>query len=593
MSLQLRYTVDFSSADQHLFNLELHIPSHQHQQLTLSLPSWLPGSYMIRDFAKNIINLSATDQVEITAIDKQSWQVNTGGKACIIRYQVYALDHSVRTAFLDRQRAFFNGSSVFLAVVEMSDIEHLLEVKAPQFSNQWQVATGLPRANNTAKYHFGHYVAADYAQLIDCPFEVAPFDHVEFEVAGVCHHLILSGRHYGDLPRIASDLTKLCQHHIDLFERDIEQTPPFSEYWFLTNILPNGFGGLEHKNSTALLCSTFDFANKNSPIEVNDSYQSFLSLASHEYFHAWNICRIKPQEFIPYPLDQECYTQQLWAYEGITSYYDDFSLYRSGIISFEKYLSLLSKTISRVNRGQGQSKQSVIESSFYTWTKFYQQGADAQNNIVSYYTKGSLVALWLDLTIRERSHYQYSLDDVMRKLWQDFGKPNIGTKLNDIIDIASALIKQDLTQELLELLHGKTTIPLQKLLDNVGVALESQASKVQSPLIPSTCEHNPYLGISIKASDTGVVVTTVAQDSPAEQAGINAQDQLIAFDKLVLSSTNLATVVANLSLGQSFAVDFIRQGQLLTTELTLVESPQELSKLVVTKPDLTVRWQQH
>lgn len=292
MNNRVQYSVEFSNANQHIFNIELHIPAHQQHQLTLSLPSWLPGSYMVRDFAKNIITIEADNDVTATANDKQTWQLVTHGNACVIRYQVFALDHSVRTAFLDRQRAFFNGSSVFLSVVEMSNFQHQVTLKAPGFTPDWRVATGLPRSDDTLKYQFGSYLADNYQHLIDCPFEISPFEHIEFDVAGVCHHLILSGKHYADLPRVASDLTKLCQHHIDLFERDNNQTPPFREYWFLTNIMPSGFGGLEHKNSTALLCSTFDFANKNKPEELTEQYKTFLSLASHEYFHS---CKISPK----------------------------------------------------------------------------------------------------------------------------------------------------------------------------------------------------------------------------------------------------------------------------------------------------------
>ena len=394
--MSVTYRVNFENAHKHLYNVTLEIPAHQQRTLHLSLPAWIPGSYMIRDFAKSIINLKANivdTPLDITLIDKQHWSINTNGNACTVSYQVYAFDSSVRTAYLDQNRAFFNGTSLFIAVDEFTHELQQVELIAPTFTKQWKVATGLQRNTATPVYSFGTYYSDNYAELIDCPVEIGNFTALTFTVADTPHYIILNGKHYADTERVIKDVAKLCQHHIDLFEKETDGKPPFNEYWFLTNILPSGFGGLEHKNSTALLCSTFDFPNKNKPDELADGYKTFLSLVSHEYFHTWNVCRIKPEEFVPYTLDNESYTKQLWAYEGITSYYDDFSLFRTGIISFEDYLTLKSKTISRVNRGNGQLKQNLIESSFYTWTKFYQQGADAANNIVSYYTKQ--VAQWL------------------------------------------------------------------------------------------------------------------------------------------------------------------------------------------------------
>ncbi len=592
MNNTINYTIDFSKTNQHLFNIELTIPAHQSDTLTLSLPSWLPGSYMIRDFAKNIVIISSDGSTKLTAIDKQTWLLNTQGKACTIAYQVYALDHSVRTAFLDTRRAFFNGSSVFLCVNEFVDSTHQVLIKEPEFDQQWQVATGMPRASGTQKYQFGSYVASDYHQFIDCPFEISQFDHIEFDVAGCTHHLILSGKHYADTKRVVKDLTKLCQHHINLFESEGALTPPFNEYWFLTNIVPNGFGGLEHKNSTALLCSTFDFANINEPNQLTPQYKSFLSLASHEYFHAWNVCRIKPVEFTPYDLTTERYTQQLWAYEGITSYYDDFSLYRTAIISFEDYLELLSKTFTRVNRGSGQNKQSLIESSFYTWTKFYQQGADAQNNIVSYYTKGSLLALWLDLTIRTETSNQYSLDNVMHQLWHKFGQPSIGTELIDLITIASELVGYDLYPAVSTILNDKKAIDLTPLLEKVGVSIEQMASKVDDVLKINTNSHQPYLGMMTKTAATGVQVVNVSEDSPAEITGISSGDQIIAIDNLVVSQQSIASVTACLTIGKPAQIAIIRHGELLMFDIVVRPAIKEITKLKVMSPNLVNIWQQ-
>ncbi|MER2493928.1 M61 family metallopeptidase [Catenovulum sediminis] len=605
--MSIQYSVNFDEANKHIFNVKIAIPKHEQSVLNLSLPAWIPGSYMIRDFSKNIINLTANkgrEALTIKLIDKQNWSIHSGGEAFTVEYQVYAFDSSVRTAYLDQSRAFFNGTSLFICVNEFQDQKHEVELLAPNFTDNWKVATGLQRATETSVYRFGKYYSDNYAQLIDCPVEIGDFTHLEFEVAGTPHYLILNGKHYADTRRLVKDVTKLCQHHIDLFERETGGKPPFKEYWFLTNILPSGFGGLEHKNSTALLCSTFDFPNVNKPDELSDGYKTFLSLVSHEYFHNWNVCRIKPEEFVPYSLNSESYTQQLWAFEGITSYYDDLSLFRTGIISFEDYLKLKSQTISRVNRGKGQLKQNLIESSFYTWTKFYQQGPDAANNIVSYYTKGSLLALWLDLTIRKATNAAKSLDDVMRALWTEFvnkGADYKGTQLDTIITIVDGLIVSDTTasaahstnirETFYQLLNDKAPIPLTELLADFGVELKQVPSKAASLLDKSPDAHSPYLGFMFKESKLGVDVMQVLEDSPAEKAGISVQDNIIAIDNIVVSKGNFANVVNNLVLNQDYTVSYIRNGELFNSVIQLSDAVNELSQMTVIDAEKAKNWQ--
>jgi predicted metalloprotease with PDZ domain len=595
--MTLKYTVNFDDVNKHLFNVKIEIPKHPQAILNLSLPAWIPGSYMIRDFSKNIINLSANKKNEpltIEPIDKQNWSIASNGEECIVEYQVYAFDSSVRTAYLDQNRAFFNGTSLFLSVNEFKNEKHEVNLVKPSFTEAWKVATGLQRTNKTSLFSFGIYESDNYAELIDCPVEIGDFTHLEFMVAGTPHYIILNGKHYADTERVINDVTKLCQHHIDLFEKDTGGKPPFDEYWFLTNILPTGFGGLEHKNSTALLCSTFDFPNVNKPEELTDGYKTLLSLISHEYFHSWNVCRIKPEEFIPYTLNNESYTKQLWAYEGITSYYDDFSLFRTGIVSFEDYLKLKSKTISRVNRGNGQLKQNLIESSYYTWTKFYQQGADAANNIVSYYTKGSLVALWLDLTIRKLTNTTKSLDDVMRVLWGDFlnnSNDYKGTQLDTIINIVNELTETNLTQEFNNLLNDKSPAPLTSLLAEFGVKLEQVPSKTASLLDVSTDCHNPFIGIIFKEAKLGVEATQILENSPAERAGISVQDNIIAIDNIVVNKANFTDVINNLTLNQNYIIAYIRNGQLFSSTIKPILPINELSQLIIFDNAKVKSWQ--
>ncbi|WP_206486215.1 PDZ domain-containing protein [Thalassotalea sp. G2M2-11] len=588
--MHVKYQISAIKPNSHLFEVSIHFQSKPNKEYTLSLPAWLPGSYMIRDFAKNIIELTAQDDdqqaLKIDAVDKQTWQLKAQSDTTHIRYQVFAFDLSVRTAYLDDQRGFFNGSSTFLAIEELRDCPCQLEIIAPNHHSHWRVATGLPRSNHTEKYSFGHYQADDYAHLIDCPVAIGDFDSFEFDVEGVTHHMVFTSRHYGDRERLSRDISKLCQHHINLFGE-----APFKEYWFITHLLADGFGGLEHKNSTILQASRFDLPNPSKPEELSDNYKTFLSLCSHEYFHAWNVCRIKPKAFMPYQLDKESYTEQLWAYEGITSYYDDFSLYRAGIIEFDDYLKILSKTATRVYRGKGELKQSVVESSFFTWTKFYQQGADAVNNIVSYYTKGSLIALWLDLTIREKSAGRYSLDNLMRELWIHFGRPAIGTEQDDFINIANILCGEDISQSFCKLLDNAKRVDLAPLLKQVGIAYTPSKFKQLNGLETiESSDYIPYLGAQYSAQPMGVKITQVIEDSPAANAGLAVNDMLVAVDNVKVNEKSLQALAEHLPANQAVTCHYFRDDQLLTSSLQFIDSPLCSITLTETDHQLSESW---
>ncbi|WP_267880163.1 M61 family metallopeptidase [Shewanella marina] len=296
------------------------------------------------------------------------------------------------------------------------------------------------------------------------------FTLAHFSAGGVPHDVVLTGRHFANMERLCQDLQKICEYQINLFGGKA----PFERYLFLTTVLDNGFGGLEHRSSTALMCGRNDLPTS-IDMPLNDHYRTYLSLCSHEYFHSWNVKRIKPACFTPYQLDKETYTRQLWAYEGITSYYDDLLTYRSGVVDNQNYLDMLSQTMTRVYRGQGRFKQSLKDSSFNAWTKFYQQDENAANAIVSYYTKGALFALFLDLTMRLDSHGQLSLDDVMQVLWQEHGETEIGTNEQSHQEIAERLLGRDMSEEF-SYLSRTDDIPLAPLLERFGVELIYRSS---------------------------------------------------------------------------------------------------------------------
>ncbi|MDD3355124.1 MAG: peptidase M61, partial [Zoogloea sp.] len=369
MSCPVRYTIQAIQPAAHLFEVTLHLERPDPAGQVFSLPAWIPGSYMIREFARNIVTLearSAGRSVPVSRSDKHTWHLPAGVEGPVeLAYTVYAWDLSVRTAHLDQTHGFFNGTSVFLRAHGHEAFPHRVEILPPKGLEEagWRVATSLPEASGeegaAERYGFGAYRAADYDDLIDHPVEMGCFTLAEFDACGVPHAVAITGRHDCDTARLLEDLKPICEAQIRLFGAPA----PMDRYVFLVMAVGEGYGGLEHRASTALLCSRSDLPHGGMEAPT-EGYRQFLGLCSHEYFHTWNVKRIKPAAFTPYDLSRENYTRLLWAFEGFTSYYDDLLLVRSGRIGIPDYLELLGKTISQVHKGLGRRKQSVAESSF-------------------------------------------------------------------------------------------------------------------------------------------------------------------------------------------------------------------------------------
>ncbi|QYK07128.1 M61 family metallopeptidase [Shewanella zhangzhouensis] len=584
----IRYRIIPSDPKAHLFEVNLEIPTPGVHQV-LSLPAWIPGSYMVRDFARNLIGIKAwqgNNPVALTQLDKQRWQVeNRSTEPLVLSYQVYAFDLSVRSAHLDMTHGFFNGSSVFLAVEGQTDRPLRVEIQAPTeiALNHWRVATTLQRRSGDA-WRFGAFEAENYDALIDHPVEMGDFTQASFEACGVPHHVVLTGRHRCDMERLCQDLKAICETQIQLFG-----TPaPFDEYLFMTMVLDNGFGGLEHRRSTALVCSRKDLPLSMDD-KVNKDYRTYLSLCSHEYFHSWNVKRIKPATFIPYALDSESYTRQLWAYEGLTSYYDDLLTLKAGKVDTQTYLDMLSETMTRVYRGVGRFKQSLRDSSFNAWTKFYKQDENAQNAIVSYYTKGALFGLYLDLVIRKETAGKESLDSLMRLLWTRFGLTGKGTEEESHQALVAELLGRDVS-DIFAYLDNTDDLPLAPLLAEFGVRMELRAASGQndtgggkpSPLTLS-------LGAKFKAEALGVRIQTVAESGSAHLAGLSAGDLLIAVDGLQ-ATANLENVLNSYNEGDELALHFFRRDELMTSTLTLKPAPLDTVSLHLEDAGAITAW---
>jgi len=530
----------------HLFEVHLTISQPAAEGQVISLPAWIPGSYMIRDFAKNIVTIEAEcndAKVALEKIDKQTWRAGPCSGALTLSYTVYAWDLSVRSAHLDATHGYFNGTSVFLRVHGQDEQPCSVELQAPQGDgyHDWRVATTLP-VSDAEPYSFGRFHAADYEELIDHPVEMGNFTLIEFEACGIPHAMAITGKHYADEERLKRDLTQICEYHINLFGE-----APFERYLFQTMVVGDGYGGLEHRSSTSLLCSRDDLPRSDEKT-ISEGYRGFLGLCSHEYFHSWNVKRIKPDVYRPYDLSTEVHTPLLWAFEGFTAYYDDISLVRCGLIPAESYLELLSQTITRVIRGHGRLKQTVSESSFDTWTKFYKQDENAPNAIVSYYTKGSLVALALDLTLRVNSNGQRSLDDVMRALWQRYGKPHQGISPQQMEALIAEIAGEDLTALLEQALRSTKDLPIDSLLSKIGVIYQlrtatSNADKGGKPAKDNN-ESPLALGVRYGKDPLGAKLLNVFDEGAAQQAGLSAGDIVVAVDGLRATMENIEKLLA-------------------------------------------------
>jgi predicted metalloprotease with PDZ domain len=583
----MHYYIHAIDPKAHLFQVTLTL-THANPDQIFYLPAWLPGSYMIRDFAKNIINIDAKENqlpLSVTQLDKQTWQLNNQGSDISLCYQIYAWDLSVRTAHLDTNHGFFNGSSVFLAAKGLESQPHSVTIAKPALTElaHWTLATSMTRTTGD-QFGFGDFSAQNYDDLIDHPVEMGELTIETFFAAGVPHDIVLSGKHRANMARLAKDLSAICEYEINLFG-----TPaPFKRYVFMTTVLDNGFGGLEHKASTALMCSRNDLP-QSLDAPVDKGYRTYLSLCSHEYFHSWNVKRIKPAEFTPFDLSQESYTEQLWAYEGITSYYDDLITFKSHCIDQAGYLTLLSQIMTRVYRGQGRFKQTLKQSSFNAWTKFYKQDENAANAIVSYYTKGALFGLFLDLTIRIETQGRNSLDDVMRQLWQQYGLTEIGTDPLSHQRIVETILDRP-CDDLFAYLNNTHDIPLKELLAQVGVAMTLRASEGSEDLGGGDAKgFNIGFGAKTKAESFGLKVLSVNQYSPAHQAGLSAGDLLIAANNLQVTS-QFEQQLQSLPVGEPLKLHWFRRDELMQGQLPICAAALDTVSLTIEQPNKTALW---
>ncbi len=511
----VRYVVSARDVHAHLYDIEMTIARPQAEQV-VSLPVWIPGSYLVREFSRHLQELSAHQgrrACPLTQHNKNTWSIRCqGGQPLTLKYRVYAFDPSVRTAWLDTRRGFFNGTSLCLSAHGQTDVPHHITVVPPNGTRGWRVATGLSPLQVDAR-GWGTYAAQDYDELIDSPFESGDFWSGEFVACGVRHRFVVAGAPASmDGPRLLADTQRICKAAIQMWHGPRGRAP-HRHYVFMLNAVDDGYGGLEHRHSTALIANRRDLPRLGESA-ASDGYVTLLGLISHEYFHTWNVKRLRPHEFARYDLQQENYTQLLWFFEGLTSYFDDLLLVRAGLIDAARYLKLLGKTIVQVDQTPGRKVQSVAQASFDAWVKYYRQDENTVNATVSYYTKGALVGLCLDLSLRQAGS---SLEDVMRGLWRrcSAGPMSEADLLQELQDRTG----RDWSAFIRQWVHSTDDLPLASLLRAHGVKIDIDKAPMSQ-----------RLGLRVQEGSAGLVIKAVLRDGAAEHAGMAAGDEWLGIE---------------------------------------------------------------
>jgi predicted metalloprotease with PDZ domain len=581
------YSLRLLDPQAHLFAITLTIKQPTALQ-RVSLPVWIPGSYLVREFAKNLQQLQAyqgSKKVALVQLDKSSWQVAcTTDHPLVLRYEIYAMDNSVRTAWFDTERGFFNGTSVFLQVEGQQGEVHELDLMTNKALPAWQVATALTPVKIT-KAGFGKYRAANYDELVDAPVTMGKFWSGSFAANGIPHRFVVAGAPPTfDGARLLADTKTICETEIKFWlgaktgARSASK-PPHQDYLFMLNAVDDGYGGLEHRSSTALICKRKDLPRLGDPaltrggtqsIDLKamqaEGYTTLLGLISHEYFHTWNVKRLRPTEFRQYDYARENYTQLLWFFEGFTSYYDDLLLRRGGLIDNAAYLKRLNTTINQVLQTPGRKVQSVAQASFDAWVKYYRPDENTPNATVSYYTKGSLVALCLDLTLRCEG--KTTLDMVMRGVWlRCAGGP---MTQDDLTSVLVELAGRSFAEEIAIWVHGTTDLPLKPLLVAQGLTVvEDPAPMVER------------LGLRV-TENSGIQIKTVLRGGAAERAGFAADDKWFGLE---VGNGKLATRWCLTKLDE-----IMLYAGSATTVGAWVERDKRMLKLSLTLPQSVTTW---
>ncbi|HET6972746.1 MAG TPA: PDZ domain-containing protein [Pyrinomonadaceae bacterium] len=523
--VDISFTVAMSRPHTHLFDVDVAIKrtANGPQEESLVMPVWTPGSYMVREFARNVQDFAANaagQPLKWEKTNKNTWRVVTNGATeWHATYRVYANELSVRTSELNSGHAFWNNANLLMYLDGFLKSPSTVRVLAPEV---WKVATGLPVVlgqKNTFR-------AENFDILYDSPFEASNFKTIVFNVKGVPHRIVIDGEGNYDPERMRVDVQKIVETQVALMGEI-----PYKDYTFILHLRSNAGGGLEHLNSTALGYPRFGFrirtgerttsAAPNAADNFERDYRGFLALVSHEFFHLWNVKRIRPDALGPFDYTQENYTKMLWVAEGITDYYADIALRRAGLVSEGDFLSATARSMWSLQNTPGRLEQTVEESSFDAWIKYYRQDENSNNSQISYYDKGALLGLLLDLEIRKRTSGAKSLDDVMRYLYAEYFKKNRNYGPSDFQKACELMAGASLDDFFNKYVRGIAELDYNAALDAAGLRLDTSAGA-----------GSVYFGADVAQDDDRLIVRRVYAGSPAYEQGLNAGDQIVAMDNM-------------------------------------------------------------
>lgn len=558
----LQYWVGMPKPESHLFEIRLKIQGNLllSSPLDLKMPVWTPGSYLVREYARHLQDLRVCDSegnpLKWQKVSKNHWQIQSeSATEILVFYRIFANELSVRTNHLDSSHGYFNGAALFLYVPGYE--KHPIQVTIEPPKN-WIVSTTLPTFPN----QINTFYAMDFDTLVDSPFEIGTHRLYEFEVQGKPHQLAIWGDGNVHPERLLTDFEKIITVESELFGG-----LPYERYLFLLHLSNQGFGGLEHKDSCSLIYSRFCFRS-------SDKYHRFMQLVAHEFFHLWNVKRIRPKALEVFDYEQENYTPSLWFSEGTTSYYDMVIPYRAGIFDVKGFLNAIAKEITRLQTIPGRLVQPLSESSWDTWIKLYRRESHSDNNQISYYLKGELVSFLLDLLIREKHGNQRSLDDVMRQMWLEFGQPEIGFTPEQLEQVIESIADTSLTNFFERYLYGLDELPYDQYLEPFGLQL-----------IAETKDETPYLGCKVATEKGREIIKFVETGSPAEAAGLDIHDELLALNGFKVTSDQLHDRLKDYKPGDTIELTFFHQDLLRTCQVTLTSPrPNHYQIVSVSEP---------
>lgn len=561
MQQAVHYRVSMPRPHSHLFEVEATFPAGP-DLLDALLPVWTPGSYLVREYARHLQDITASgpggEPLAVQRTDKRTVRVRAAGQAVTLRYRVYANELTVRTSHLDGSHGYFNGATLFLYTEATRGLPHRVTVVPPE---GWRAFCALDREGDT-------FLAPDYDELVDSPFEVGPHTPLTFTAAGVPHELIAWGDTVPESAKLLEDLRRVCEEEAKLFGG-----LPMKRYLFLVYLSDKGRGGLEHKASTALLFPRAGF-------QTARGWEDFLTLAAHEYFHLWNVKRIKPRALVPFDYAQENYTTLLWAFEGFTSYYDNLFVRRAGLMSASRYLTRLGETLTNLHTTPGRKVQPLAEASLLSWVKQYRPDENTFNSAISYYLKGEVVAALLDLEIRRATGNAKGLDDVMRLLWQRHGDES-GVPEDGVEAAVTEVAGKDFTPFFDRAV--RTTEELDySVFSHVGLEVnfrvKENAGDKGGTASRAKAGDKPkgWLGVFFKGSST---VGSVLDGSPAMEAGLYPDDEVVALDGYRVDGSGLIGRTEDKRPGDTVRVTLFRRDKLVEVPVVLGQKPADAAWL--------------